>query len=89
MAKEVKLNRVAVSANVLEDMFRYVAPQTLVDLSFEYQFSKKISLYSSIRNALQDDKHTLLMGAFTPEHARISVSQRAGSLMTLGIKGVF
>lgn len=89
MVEEVKLNRVAVSANVLENMFRYVAPQTLVDLSFEYQFSKKISLYSSIRNALQSDKRTLLMGDFTPDFARISVSQRAGSLVTLGVKGVF
>lgn len=89
MAQEVRLNRVAVSANVLPDMFRYVAPQTLVDFSFEYQFSKKLSLYSSIRNALQSDKRTLLMGDFTPDFARISVSQRAGSLVTLGVKGVF
>ncbi|MBE7537675.1 MAG: TonB-dependent receptor [Opitutaceae bacterium] len=89
MAEEVRINRVAVSANVLPDMFRYVAPQTLVDLSFEYQFSKRISLYASVRNALQSDKHTLLMGDFTPEFARISVSQRAGSLVTLGVKGVF
>lgn len=89
LAEDVKINRVAVSANVLENMFRYVAPQTLVDLSFEYQFSKKVSLYSSIRNTLQSDKHTLLMGGFTPDAARISVSQRAGSLVTLGVKGVF
>jgi len=89
MAQEVKLNRVAVSANVLPDMFRYVAPQTLVDLSFDYQFSKKFSLYSSVRNALQSEKRTLLMGSFTPEFARTSVTQRPGSLVTLGVKGTF
>lgn len=89
MAKEVKLGRVAPSANVLEEMFRYVGPQTLVDVSLEYQFHKKISAFASVRNLLQDDKHTLLMGSFTPEFARNSVTQRAGSLITVGVKGVF
>lgn len=89
MAQEVKLNRVAESANVLPNMFRYVAPQTLVDLSLEYRFSKKLSLYASVRNALQSDKRTFLMGDFTPDYARYSVTQRAGSLVTLGLKGSF
>jgi iron complex outermembrane receptor protein len=89
MAQEVRLNRVAESANVLPDMFRYVAPQTLVDLSLEYRFSKKFALYTSVRNALQSVKRTLLMGDFTPEFARTSVTQRPGSLVTLGLKGTF
>lgn len=89
MAREVKLARVVTSANVLPEMFRYIGPQTLVDVSMEYQFHKKISAFASARNLLQDDKNTLIMGSFTPDYARNSVTQRAGSLITVGLKGSF
>lgn len=89
MSGDVKLARVAPSVSVPEDTFRYVAPQTLIDLSLEYRFSKKLSTYVSIRNVLQDSKRTNIGGATTPSYATPSVVQRTGSLVTLGLKGQF
>lgn len=86
---DVKLARVAPSASVPVDTFRYVAPQSLVDVSFEYRFSKKLSAYLSVRNALQDAKRTNIGAATTPSYATPSVVQRTGSLVTLGLKGQF
>jgi iron complex outermembrane receptor protein len=89
MSGDVKLARVAPSVSVPVDTFRYIAPQTLVDVSLEYRFSRKLSAFASVRNALQDDKRTNIASATTPSYASSSVVQRTGSLVTIGLKGQF
>lgn len=88
-AGRVRSTRVAASATVPPDTYRYIAPQTTVDASVEWKFTPRFSLYASARNLTQSVKYTEDYAPTTPDYARIRVAQRFGAMFTLGVKGEF
>ncbi len=86
-AGRVRSLKIAASASVPADAYRYIAPQTTVDTSVEYRLHRRLALYASARNATQSSKFTDDYAASTPAFARTRVSQRFGAMFTLGVKG--
>lgn len=86
---KVQLRRISPSAVVPVDTFRYVAPQTIVDLSIDYRLRKWLSFYVSAQNLGQSAKVTAVANADTPAYARGFVFQRVGARFTVGMKGTF
>lgn len=86
---KVRNGVIAPSATIPVGAYRYVGSQTTIDLSAEYKFSKRFTLYGSVRNAGQADRYTLDYAESTPEFARVRVVQRFGAMVSLGVKGEF
>ena len=80
---------VARSVSIPEGTYSYAAPQTIVDLSCEYKFTKWLSVYASGRNANQSKKISLIYAPSSPEYSRVRIIQRTGALWSIGVKGVF
>lgn len=80
---------VAASATVPAGAYNYVAPQTRVDVSAEYRFNRKISLYGSIRNLNHKPKRQAIRGPGIPDYTVMNYYQYTGTLLTLGLKGEF
>jgi TonB-dependent receptor len=85
----IRSSPVARSVSIPEKTYSYAAPQTLVDLSFEYHFTKWLSVYASGRNANQSKNVGLIYAPSSPEYSRVRVIQRTGALWSLGVKGGF
>ncbi|MFO1447164.1 MAG: TonB-dependent receptor [Opitutaceae bacterium] len=81
--------RVAPSATVPEGTFSYVAPQITQDLSFDYRFHKRLTLYGSARNLTGGPKRTLRSGPNTPVFTQPQSIQNFGTLVTLGVRSEF
>jgi len=80
---------VARSVSIPEGTYSYAAPQTIVDLSWEYKFTKWLAVYASGRNANQSKKLTLIYAPASPEYSRVRTIQRTGALWSIGVKGGF
>ncbi len=80
---------VAKSVSIPEGTYSYAAPQTIVDASFEYHFTRWLSVYASARNANQSKKYSLIYAPASPEYSRVRTIQRTGALWSFGCKGVF
>jgi iron complex outermembrane receptor protein len=81
--------RVAPSATVPEGTFSWVAPQITQDLSFDYRFHKRLTIYGSARNLNGDPKRTLRSGPNTPVFTQPQSIQNFGTLVTLGVRSEF
>ena len=77
----------ALSASTPGGSYTYTAPQTRIDLSAEYRFTKRFSVYGSIRNLTHSVKRTGTRGPGVPDYAQLDYFQYTGSLFTLGVKG--
>ena len=86
-SKWIRGSPVAASATVPAGSYTYTAPQTRVDLSAEYRFTKWLSVYGSIRNLTHSVKRTGTRGPGVPAYAQLDYFQYTGSLFTLGVKG--
>ena len=85
----IRGSRVAASAVVPADTYNYVDPQTRVDVSLEYRWSKRFSLYGSVRNLTHTAKVQSVRGPGIPDYATVSYFQYTGALVTFGLKGDF
>ncbi len=88
-SKWIRGSPVAASATVPAGSYTYTAPQTRVDLSAEYRFTKSFSIYCSIRNLTHSVKRTGTRGPGVPAYAQLDYFQYTGSLFTLGVKGEY
>ena len=88
-SKWLRGSPVATSATVPAGSYTYTAPQTRIDLSAEYRFTKSFSVYGSIRNLTHSVKRTGTRGPGVPAYAQLDYFQYTGSLFTLGVKGEF
>ncbi|MSU48190.1 MAG: TonB-dependent receptor [Opitutus sp.] len=86
-SKWIRGSPVAASATVPVGSYTYTAPQTRIDLSAEYRFTKWLSVYGSIRNLTHSVKRTGTRGPGVPAYAQLDYFQYTGSLFTLGVKG--
>lgn len=88
-SKYVRKGPVAVSATVPVGTYAFNAPQTRIDLSGEYRFTKRLSVYGSIRNLTHSVERRGTRGPGIPEYAQFDFLIHTGSLFTLGLKGDF
>jgi TonB-dependent receptor len=88
-SKWVRGSPVAPSAVVPAGSYTYTAPQTRIDLSSEYRFTRLFSIYGSIRNLTHSVKRTGTRGPGVPAYTQLDYFQYTGSLFTLGVKGDF
>jgi TonB-dependent receptor len=69
--------------------FNYLVAFPSVDLSFEYQITKRISLFGSSRNLLNTPRLYQRWTAATPLYSRYYRSSPVGVQNAIGIKGTF
>ena len=60
-----------------------------MDVSLEYRWSKRFSLYGSVRNLTHTAKVQSVRGPGIPDYATVSYFQYTGALVTFGLKGDF
>ena len=73
----------------LPNGFDYLLPFPSVDLTFEYQFSKRVTFFVNSRNALNAAREYERHSDVTPGYARYYRSSPVGVQNALGIKGTF
>ncbi|MBI5692337.1 MAG: TonB-dependent receptor [Verrucomicrobia bacterium] len=69
--------------------FTYAAPRRLVDLTGEYQLSRRMALFGNIRNLNDTPEDFGRWGPQTPGYARFRQSDRYGALWIFGLRGNF
>jgi len=69
--------------------YNWTAKQLYVDLQAEYTFTRKLSLFTAIRNFTDSGSDARIFGPNTPLHARFRSQEQVGALITLGVKGTF
>jgi hypothetical protein len=74
---------------VPDGTFSWVAPQITQDLSFDYRFHKRLTIYGSARNFNGANKRTERAGPGTPNWTRPQSYQNFGTLVTLGLRSQF
>ncbi|MES2696676.1 MAG: TonB-dependent receptor, partial [Verrucomicrobiota bacterium] len=76
----------AIDASGIAD---YRAEETLLDMNVEARLTKRVGIYFSARNLLNQPNQLDRHGSTTPEYARIRSFQNTGVFMTMGVKGEF
>ena len=74
-------------ASVGPGTFTYAAPRRLVDLTGEYQLTRRFSLFGNIRNLHDTPEDFERWGPQTPGYARFRQSDRYGALWIFGVRG--
>jgi TonB-dependent receptor len=74
-------------ASVGPGTFTYAAPRRLVDLTGEYQLTRRFSLFGNIRNLADTPEDFERWGPQTPGYARFRQSDRYGALWIFGVRG--
>ena len=69
--------------------FNYLVAFPSIDLSFEYQITKRLSIFGSSRNALNTPRLYQRWNAVTPDYSRYYRSSPVGVQNAIGIKGTF
>ncbi|MES2694388.1 MAG: TonB-dependent receptor, partial [Verrucomicrobiota bacterium] len=71
------------------DAFRFPQPRMQLDLSMDYQATKRLSIYFNLRNATNEVQKEGAYGSQTPTYAREFYHGKFGRVFTVGVKGVF
>ncbi len=69
--------------------YNWTAKQLYVDLQADYTFTRKLSLFTAIRNFTDSGSDARIFGPNTPLHARFRSQEQVGALITFGVKGTF
>jgi iron complex outermembrane receptor protein len=87
--KWVRRSSVNPGATVLPDSYQYRAPQTRLGVSAEYRFSKRVTVYASVKNLLGTPVRNQIYSPGLPGFARPSNYQYVPAEYTFGVKGEF
>jgi len=69
--------------------FNWISKRLYIDLSGEYNFYKRLSIFGSMRNLHDATEDTERRGPNTPAHAQLLNREDFGALWTFGVKGTF
>ncbi len=69
--------------------YSYLAPWRKVDVAFEYQVTRAITLYASVRNIFNTPEDQLRYGPNTPGYARLQIRTDYRPFCGFGLKGAF
>ncbi len=91
---ETKVNyrsesRRAAVAAMGPDAYEYEGARTTVDVTLTWSVGKRVSVFASSSNALNDDPSADRRGPQTPEYAKRFREQYYGALYSLGVRGTF
>jgi iron complex outermembrane recepter protein len=85
----VRRDNAAASATTLPGSYQWRAPATKYDISAEYRFHRRFSLYGSVRNLTSEPMKTSVANEVTPAFAKPRNYQFVPAMYTLGVKGSF
>ena len=71
------------------DTFTFATPRRLIDVTGEYQLTKKVSAFANIRNLTDEPEDFERRGPQTPAYANFRQSDRYGALWIFGLRGNF
>lgn len=83
------LERRGLVGSTLPGGFNYLLPFPSVDLSFEYQISRRVSIFGSSRNIFNTGRLFQRWTEASPEYSRYYRSSPVGVQSAIGIKGTF
>ena len=69
--------------------YTWQSKRLYIDLSGEYNLTRRIGIFASMRNLNDATEDTERRGPNTPEHAQLNSREDFGSLWTIGLKGTF
>src|SRR5262249_12656944 len=72
-----------VSATTPPNSYSYIGPQTKIDVSLEYRFSRKFSVYAIARDLAASIQRTGSHNNDTPDYAKWDLYKKTGALFTL------
>ncbi|MSU24506.1 MAG: TonB-dependent receptor [Opitutus sp.] len=82
-------DRRGLTGSALPGGFNYIKPFPSVDVTFEYQISRRLSLFGSVRNVFGAPRLYERYTADTPSYSKIYRNSPVGVLSAVGIKGTF
>lgn len=83
-------NRTGAIAALGPDAYNYAQfKHPTLDLSFDYQFGKKLTVYANIKNVTKEPRILRRYGSDTPGYAKVFRYNNYGSLFNVGLKGSF
>jgi TonB-dependent receptor len=84
-----RLGPVAAGRSIQPGTFNWASKRLVVDVNADYILWKRISLFASLNNILNEPVDNKIYGPATPDYARFRQRQNYGALWTFGVKGVF
>lgn len=69
--------------------FEYITRRTTLDLSLDFQLSRRLSLYGNAQNVFNVPETLQRYGPETPHYAKHHRETKHGVQITVGVKGVF
>ncbi|MEY4941659.1 MAG: hypothetical protein RIQ93_3394, partial [Verrucomicrobiota bacterium] len=87
--KTMRASPAAASATVPAGSYNIAGPQTRIDLSLEYRFSRPLSAYASVRNLMATPKRNGILAPGAADYTTYNYYQFTGAMFTFGIKGSF
>jgi hypothetical protein len=80
---------VATGASIEPGTFNWGSKRLYIDVSGEYSLTRRIALFTNLRNINDATEDTEIHGPSTPAHAQFRSRLDFGSLWTFGLKGTF
>ena len=84
-----RLGPVAAGRSIEPGMFNWGSKRLVIDVNADYIIWKRISLFASLNNILNEPVDNKIYGPSTPDYAKFRQRQNYGALWTFGVKGVF
>ena len=82
-------DRRGLTGSALPGGFNYIKPFPSVDISLEYQLTRRVSLFGSSRNVFGAPRHYERFTSETPYYSRIYRNSPVGVQNAIGVKGTF
>ncbi len=80
---------VATGASIEPGTYNWGSKRLYIDVSGEYSLTRRIALFTNLRNINDATEDTEISGPSTPAHAQFRSRLDFGSLWTFGLKGTF
>lgn len=78
---------VAVANSITPGTYTYSTKRLYTDITAEYYFTRRFSLFANMRNILHTPEDTEIYNDYTPAYARFRQRTDYGSAWTIGVKG--
>jgi len=80
---------VASGASIEPGTYNWGSKRLYIDVSGEYSLTRRLALFTNLRNLNDATEDTEISGPSTPTHAQFRSRLDFGSLWTFGLKGTF
>lgn len=77
------------TSNLAPDGRSYTDARKRIDVSMDYRFTRRLSLFAWARNVFHERDRTLTYGTVTPDYAKYTVESDYGVIFQAGVKGTW